>query len=182
MVCGSALDYMTGMDPRIAHVITAMERNLDGRLTVAALAEAVTLSPSRLSVLFRRETGVTPVRYLRTLRMERARLLLERTFLSVKEVMAFVGVNDPSHFTRDFSRHHGVAPSRIRQSNWAPEAWRSGAIGQGPRHIANDRSGGARTAAAVVESKDGAALNGAARHVNGESTGRPRDGQGENDR
>jgi AraC-like DNA-binding protein len=172
---------MTGMDPRIAHVISAMERNLDGRLTIAALAGAVNLSPSRLCVLFRRETGLTPVRYLRALRMERARLLLERTFLSVKEVMAFVGVHDPSHFTRDFSRHHGVAPSRIRQSNWAPEAWRSGAIGQGTRQIASDRPGRARTAAAVVEIKDGAALNGAAPHVDGESISRPRDGQGEKD-
>ena len=114
----------SGMDPRIAHVISSMEADIDGRLTVAALAAAVNLSPSRFAVLFRRETGVSPARYLRALRMERARLLLERTFLTVKEVMAFVGVHDPSHFSRDFSRHHGVAPSRLRERSWAPEAWR----------------------------------------------------------
>ena len=51
--------------------------------------------------------------------MERARLLLERTFLSVKEVMTFVGVNDPSHFSRDFRRRHGVAPTSFRQRSWA---------------------------------------------------------------
>ena len=125
------------MDPRITHVITSMERDLDGRLTIGMLAGAVSLSPSRLTVLFRQETGVTPVRYLRGLRMERARLLLERTFLSVKEVMAFVGVNDPSHFTRDFSRHHGVPPSRLRQYAWAPEAWRLRGRRQRPQ-VASD--------------------------------------------
>ena len=127
------------MDPRIAHVISSMERDLDGRLSIAALAGSVHLSPSRLTVLFKRETGVSPVRYLRALRMERARVLLERTFLSVREVMAFVGVSDPSHFTRDFSRHHGVPPSRLRQCSWAPEAWRSPATGQRTRQFAHDR-------------------------------------------
>ena len=111
-------------DPRIAHVIAAMEADLDGHFTVTVLAASVNLSPSRLAVLFRRETGVSPARFLRALRMERARLLLERTFLTVKEVMAFVGINDPSHFSRDFSRHHGIAPTRLRERSWAPEAWR----------------------------------------------------------
>src|SRR5688572_22090310 len=124
MIHGRRFDRWPGMDRRIAHVITAMEADIDGGLTVAVLAAAVNLSPSRFAALFRQETGVSPARFLRALRMERARLLLERTFLTVKEVMAFVGVNDPSHFSRDFRRHHGVAPSRLRERSWAPEAWR----------------------------------------------------------
>jgi AraC-like DNA-binding protein len=138
------------MDSRIAYVISSMEHDLCGGLTMTALAASVNLSPSRLTVLFKRETGVSPVRYLRTLRMERARLLLERTFLSVKEVMAFVGVNDPSHFTRDFSRHHGIAPSRLRQYSWAPEAWRSGR--QWSRQVAHDRASGMPASTGVVRS------------------------------
>ena len=139
------------MDPRIAHVISSMEVDIDGRLTVAALAAAVNLSPSRLAVLFRSETGVSPGRYLRCLRMERARLLLERTFLTVKEVMAFVGVNDPSHFSRDFSRHYGVAPSRLRERSWAPEAWRGQRIRQRTRETANGLAPAAPAAAGIVE-------------------------------
>ena len=55
-----------------------------------------------------------PGRYLHTMRMQRARVLLERTFLNVREVMARVGFRDPSHFARDFRRFHGVAPSALR--------------------------------------------------------------------
>jgi transcriptional regulator GlxA family with amidase domain len=140
------------MDPRIAHVISSMEHDLDGPVSIAALAGSVNLSPSRLTVLFKRETGVSPVRYLRALRMERARVLLERTFLSVKDVMAFVGVNDPSHFTRDFSRHHGIPPSRLRQYSAAPEAWRAPATGQRARQSLQDRL--PRSAADTVDGQD----------------------------
>ena len=124
MVNGSGLDIPPGMDPRITLAISRMEAAVVGETTPAQLAAAVNLSPSRFAYLFRRDTGVPPARYLHHLRMERARLLLERTSLTVKEVMAFVGVNDPSHFSRDFSRYHGVAPSRLRQRSWAAERGR----------------------------------------------------------
>ena len=164
------------MDSRIAHVISSMEADIDGRLTVAALAAAVNLSPSRLAVLFRGETGVSPARYLRCLRMERARLLLERTFLTVKEVMAFVGVKDPSHFSRDFSRHYGVAPSRLRERSWAPEGWRGQRIRQRTRETAKELAPAAPAAAGIVEETvgDGADKTRPLR-------GRQGDGQGDTD-
>lgn len=102
------------MDTRIEWVIGQMERCLHRRIGVADYARAVNLSPSRFAHIFGEATGLPPARYLQALRLERARLLLERTFLSVKEVMAQVGYSDPSHFSRDFNRHHGTPPSRVR--------------------------------------------------------------------
>jgi len=173
---GSGLEVPAGMDPRVTHVIAAMEADLDNRHSIAALAAAVNLSPARLAVLFGRDTGVSPGRYLRALRMERARMLLERTFLTVKEVMAFVGVNDPSHFTRDFRRHHGVAPTRLRQRSWADSA-PPYATGQGTRETANERPAPPRRATAIVgEIADDARLSG---RLTTTPDGRRRDGQGE---
>jgi transcriptional regulator GlxA family with amidase domain len=102
------------MDPRIARVIARMEATIGEPVTINDLGAFVNLSGSRLAHLFKREVGVAPARYLHRLRMERARLLLDRTFLTVKQVMACVGVNDPSHFARDFRRYHGVPPSVMR--------------------------------------------------------------------
>ena len=102
------------MDPRIALTIARMEDALTDTPSVPKMAAAVDLSLSRFAHLFRDETGVPPARYLHTVRMQRARVLLERTFLSVKEVMARVGFRDPSHFARDFRRFHGIAPSAVR--------------------------------------------------------------------
>ena len=102
------------MDPRIARTIARMEDALAEAPSVPSMAAAVDLSLSRFAHLFRDETGVPPARYLHTVRMQRARVLLERTFLSVKDVMGRVGFRDPSHFARDFRRFHGVAPSAVR--------------------------------------------------------------------
>jgi AraC-like DNA-binding protein len=104
------------MDQRIAWAVAEMQKEMREPLSIARLARTVHLSPSRFAHLFRREVGVPPGRYLHTLRMARAQLLLERTFLSVKEVMALVGCNDPSHFARDFRRAYGMSPVEARAS------------------------------------------------------------------
>jgi AraC family transcriptional regulator of arabinose operon len=104
------------MDPRIAWAMAEIEQRLTEPLTVAKLADAVRLSPSRFAHLFRAETGMAPMRFLHVQRMKRARGLLERTSLSVKEVMVKVGCGDPSHFARDFRRFHGMPPSQCRGS------------------------------------------------------------------
>jgi AraC family transcriptional regulator of arabinose operon len=107
---------MTGttVDRRITWIVAHMQRHLAEPIGITELAALVNLSPSRFRHLFRMQLGVGPAQYLQRLRLRRARLLLERTFLSVKEVMALVGYNDPSHFSRDFRRAHGVAPSTLR--------------------------------------------------------------------
>jgi AraC-like DNA-binding protein len=102
------------MDHRIETALVTMERNLDA-VSIAKLAATVNLSPSRFAHLFQQEVGTSPARYVHTLRMLRARALLEQTFLSVKQVMARVGCNDPSHFSRDFRRVHGVTPGSCRR-------------------------------------------------------------------
>ena len=104
-----------GMDRRIALALTRIDDHIAAPLSLNRLAADVHLSPSRFSHLFVQEVGTSPARYLRALRMLRACVLLERTVLSVKEVMLRVGCHDPSHFSRDFHRFHGVPPSALRE-------------------------------------------------------------------
>src|SRR6476619_4130219 len=103
------------MDPRIAHVIAFIETHLQTAVTVPRLAAHAGLSVSQLTRVFRRETGTTPTAYVNQLRLRRARALIERTSLPVAEVMAQVGISDPSHFARDFRRAHGFSPRRFRE-------------------------------------------------------------------
>src|SRR4029079_4968658 len=102
------------IDPRITWIVAHMHRHLPDAMPMTELAARVNLSPSRFRALFTAQTGVSPAQYLQWLRLRRARLLLERTFLSVKEVMGLVGYNDPSHFARDFRRQHGAPPTTFR--------------------------------------------------------------------
>jgi AraC-like DNA-binding protein len=104
----------TTIDRRITWAVGYMQQHLAEPIPMPALASQVNLSPSRFRHLFRSQIGLAPAEYLQRLRLRRARLLIERTFLTVKEVMALVGYNDPSHFSRDFKRFHGVPPSALR--------------------------------------------------------------------
>lgn len=104
------------MDRRVQSVIKLMEVSLDQPLSLDDLARSVNLSPWRLSHIFKTETRTPPLQYLRTLRMQHAKRLLETTFLSVKQIMTEVGVRDGSHFVRDFKTTYGLSPARYRQS------------------------------------------------------------------
>ena len=104
------------MDQRVQQVIILMEDRFDQHLSVTDLAKAVNLSPWRLCHIFKSETNVAPLQYLRALRMEHAKRLLETTFLSVKQVMTAVGLRDESHFVRDFKTTYGVYPTTFRLS------------------------------------------------------------------
>jgi AraC family transcriptional regulator, arabinose operon regulatory protein len=105
------------LDRRIAQSIQTMEQRLAERQTVSQLAALVNLSPSRFAHLFRRTTGMSPVRYLHDLRMRRAQTLLQETSLPVGEVMRLVGWGDPSHFSKAFRRRFGVGPRDYRHAS-----------------------------------------------------------------
>ena len=102
------------MDSRVERTIAAMQAQLNHRLTIAELAREAGLSVAHLTRLFRVDTGTTPAAFLRGLRMQRARLLVEQTSLPLAEVMAQVGVSDRSHFARNFRRSHGFSPRMLR--------------------------------------------------------------------
>lgn len=102
------------VDARVQKVISLMKGDLHSELSSRHLAQHVNLSPSRLHQVFKEETGVPLLTYLRLLRMRQAKELLETTFLSVKQIMNEVGVADGSHFVRDFKRAYGHTPTQYR--------------------------------------------------------------------
>ena len=102
------------MDKRVERIIEMMRDDVRGELSLGEFAQCVNLSVWRLCRIFKSDVGVPPIKYLRLLRMERAKGLLESSFLSVKEIAYRVGVNDESHFVRDFKATYGQSPSIYR--------------------------------------------------------------------
>lgn len=95
-------------------VVRLIGTDLCREMTIAELARRVNLSLSRLRHLFKTEMGMSPAQYLKALRLQRAKDLLETTFLSVKQIMSHVGVSDKSRFAQDFKRAYGLTPARYR--------------------------------------------------------------------
>jgi AraC-like DNA-binding protein len=102
------------MDQRVFAVIELLRHNMEREWPIQELTQAVNLSPSRLHQLFKEQTGVSPAKYLKLVRLEHAKGLLESSFLSVKEIRNKVGIRDESHFMRDFRNAYGFTPTQYR--------------------------------------------------------------------
>jgi transcriptional regulator GlxA family with amidase domain len=102
------------MDVRVETAICKMRHLLGDRYLVRDVARSVNLSPRRLGQLFKIEIGVSPMQFVRNLRMARAQALLRSSFLTIKEVTFQSGFTDVSHFVRDFKQCYGVTPSEYR--------------------------------------------------------------------
>jgi transcriptional regulator GlxA family with amidase domain len=88
--------------------------NLDQDLSVTALAVRSFMSPRNFARVFGREVGLTPAAYVESVRIERARVLLETTALALEEVAARCGFGTPETLRRSFARRLRVSPSEYR--------------------------------------------------------------------
>ena len=102
------------MDERIEIVISTMKNRVNQDLTLDDLAVSVYLSRWRFSHLFKREVGIPPAHYLKSLKMIEATRLLETSHLSIKQIILRLGIKDKSHFERDFKKKYGLTPSQYR--------------------------------------------------------------------
>lgn len=98
-----------------AAVLKILQMRYAQRLTIEDLAREVHLSASYLSVRFKQETGETILDSLTRIRMEHARLLLERGELTVYQAAEAAGYTDAAYFTRMFKRTFGMTPAEYRR-------------------------------------------------------------------
>lgn len=103
------------VDIRILRAINYMTANLDQHLSLASLAAHSGLSACHFARLFKTETGMSPMAFLKHLRFEAARTLLTSTSLTIKEIVPRVGLDDPSHFVRSFKKLYQVTPAQSRK-------------------------------------------------------------------
>jgi AraC-like DNA-binding protein len=103
------------VDYRIRQLLTLVNKDIECGRNVPALADMAGVSPSTLRILFVKHFGVPPKRFIKGMRLERARYLLCSEPMSVKEAMYAVGLSDESHFVREFERAYGLSPQRYRR-------------------------------------------------------------------
>jgi AraC-like DNA-binding protein len=95
-----------------------IEDNFHRRLDLSEMARTVNLSSWRLAHLFKDEVGISPLRYLTLVRLQKARQYLETGFLTVRQIASSVGIPNPSHFTRSFKAAYGSSPLQHRSSHF----------------------------------------------------------------
>lgn len=92
-----------------------LEENPGFAWTRELMAERCRCTPAHLTRQFRRYFNTTPHQMLLELRMRRARHLLEREELSIKEISAVVGYPNALNFSTEFRRRAGMSPREYRR-------------------------------------------------------------------
>jgi len=105
-------------DRRVQVIKILIEDNFHRHLDLSEMAKTVNLSPWRLAHLFKDEVGISPLRYLTLVRLQRARQYLDTGFLTVREIASSVGIPNPSHFTRSFKAAYGSSPLQHRSTHF----------------------------------------------------------------
>jgi len=98
------------MDDRIEQTLALISRSMREEIRVDALAKAVGLSPSRLSHLFKQETGMPVLAYANGMRLRQAALLMEQMGRTATEASLDVGFNNYNHFADLFRKTYGASP------------------------------------------------------------------------
>ena len=100
-------------DEKLLREITAIiEKNLiDSDFNVTMLQESVGIGQKLLYRKIKQVTGMTPVEYIRHIRLEKAARLLKEGRFSVSEVMYMVGFTKSGYFSKCFQEAYGMTPS-----------------------------------------------------------------------
>lgn len=80
-------------------------------LDVVRLAHTAGMSPSALHLHFKAVTGTSPVQYLKTIRLHKARMLMVQESVGASLAAGRVGYESPSQFSREFKRLFGAPPA-----------------------------------------------------------------------
>lgn len=106
------IGLVKSMDERIVKVLTLLREDESGYESMETLAAHVKLSATRLSHLFREQTGMTLTRYRSFTRMRSLAVMMGEG-KSMTEAALEAGFTDSSHFSRMFRDMYGIPPSKV---------------------------------------------------------------------
>lgn len=98
-------------------ILKAVEDNIsEPDFDVSILAEKVGMSRSSLTRKLKSITGLTPLEYIKKVKMKHAKILLEDRNKNVSDVSLFLGYFNRKHFTKCFKDEFGMTPSEYQKS------------------------------------------------------------------
>jgi AraC-like DNA-binding protein len=97
---------------RISSVIKLLRSSYAGPVRVENLAAAANMSVSSLHHRFKEVTAMSPMQYLKHLRLHEARRLMLAAGMAASAASYHVGYESPSQFSRDYRRLFGAPPRR----------------------------------------------------------------------
>lgn len=101
------------------HIAKYIKEHYQSSVTLTDICQKFNFSKNHVINIFKREYGVTPVKYINDQKISRAKYLLEVTSNTVESIALESGFNDYSHFYKLFCKNVGVAPANYREKSRA---------------------------------------------------------------
>jgi len=108
-------DYADGLSKyKLKQAIEYINDHFTEDVSIAAIANELSISQYYFSRLFKQSTGITPHTYLVQQRVEHSKQLLKQAENTINEIAIECGFANPSHFAKCFRRYTGMSPKQFR--------------------------------------------------------------------
>lgn len=97
-------------------ILSFIKDHFSESLTISQLSTAAHLNKNKLTALFQKYTGMPPIHFLNTYRLDEARTQLLKSARSVSEISEDVGYGQISHFIQQFRKRYGMTPLQYRRT------------------------------------------------------------------
>lgn len=98
---------------QIAPAIQYIEKNFTETITIDDLTKVAAMSATSLHEAFKKTTSLSPIQFIKKLRLHNAYMLLTTGSNATESAFAS-GYSSPAQFSREFKRQFGVSPSEVR--------------------------------------------------------------------
>jgi AraC-like DNA-binding protein len=112
----SAPSAPSGIPGHVQEMKNILDREYNSSITLDSLEKRLFVSKYRLCREFSSYYGRSPLQYLNSLRIQKAKALLEQTDISIHSIGYDVGISNTSHFIKLFKRETSKTPAQYRKS------------------------------------------------------------------
>lgn len=107
-----ALAYRNRRFFQVARVLNTIHANYEETLDVRTLAMEAGMSVSTFHTSFKAVTNTSPLQYIKSIRLHKARELMNHEGLNAYSAALRVGYESPSQFSREYKRFYGTTPAK----------------------------------------------------------------------
>ena len=101
---------------KLREILIYIQENYYRKISLSDVADRFFFNPSTVSRMFVKNLGINYIEYLNSLRLEKAKEMLETSYSSIAEVAERTGFENTSYFSRQFKKKYGVSPQEYRKS------------------------------------------------------------------
>lgn len=105
-------------EEQLLPIISYIGENLNRQISIDELANIACMSVSNFHSFFRKKMDISPMKFIKKMRLEEASFKLARTHNPISTIAEDLGFSSQFHFSRDFKSHYNITPSEYRSFYW----------------------------------------------------------------